>query len=135
MSEWCPGPESNRYAPFGARDFKSRASASFATRARMFSNLAYHLRAHGIQRPYGHRESLWACSPKKDLSDKPQRLNRRCDKFSFCILSLFLATATILAAEDLKTATVAGVKAHEQGRISYWEGRVPIYDHYPFFDI
>ena len=30
---WCPGTESNRHAPFGARDFKSRASASFATRA------------------------------------------------------------------------------------------------------
>src|SRR6266567_3165331 len=30
---WCPGPESNRYVPFGTRDFKSRASASFATRA------------------------------------------------------------------------------------------------------
>ena len=30
---WCPGRESNPHAPFGARDFKSRASASFATRA------------------------------------------------------------------------------------------------------
>src|SRR5205807_2617148 len=30
---WCPGTESNRHAPFEARDFKSRASASFATRA------------------------------------------------------------------------------------------------------
>ena len=30
---WCPGLELNRYAPFGSRDFKSRASASFATRA------------------------------------------------------------------------------------------------------
>src|SRR5581483_275632 len=32
-SYWCPGPELNRYVPFGTRDFKSRASASFATRA------------------------------------------------------------------------------------------------------
>src|SRR5437899_472277 len=30
---WCPGTESNRHVPFGTRDFKSRASASFATRA------------------------------------------------------------------------------------------------------
>ena len=30
---WCPGSESNRYALLRARDFKSRASASFATRA------------------------------------------------------------------------------------------------------
>jgi hypothetical protein len=33
LQHWCPGTESNRHAPFGARDFKSRASASFATRA------------------------------------------------------------------------------------------------------
>ena len=40
---WCPGPESNRYGPFGPRDFKSRASASFATRANWrFHWLAYH---------------------------------------------------------------------------------------------
>ena len=31
---WCPGPELNRYVSFETRDFKSRASASFATRAR-----------------------------------------------------------------------------------------------------
>src|SRR3954447_17552574 len=30
---WCPGTESNRHVPCGTRDFKSRASASFATRA------------------------------------------------------------------------------------------------------
>ena len=31
--QWCPGPELNRYVLLGTRDFKSRASASFATRA------------------------------------------------------------------------------------------------------
>ena len=31
--EWCPGTESNRHDSFESRDFKSRASASFATRA------------------------------------------------------------------------------------------------------
>ena len=30
---WCPGRELNPHVPFGTRDFKSRASASFATRA------------------------------------------------------------------------------------------------------
>src|SRR5204863_8878897 len=39
--EWCPGTESNRHAPFGARDFKSRASASFATRAGFVSYWMY----------------------------------------------------------------------------------------------
>ena len=32
-AKWCPGPELNRYVSFETRDFKSRASASFATRA------------------------------------------------------------------------------------------------------
>ena len=31
--EWCPETESYCYVPFGTRDFKSRASASFAIRA------------------------------------------------------------------------------------------------------
>src|SRR5437879_9300630 len=40
---WCLGPESNRYVPLETRDFKSRASASFATRARVktFTIMAY----------------------------------------------------------------------------------------------
>lgn len=32
-SKWCPGRDSNPHAPFGTRDFKSPASANFATRA------------------------------------------------------------------------------------------------------
>src|SRR5205823_7596845 len=42
ISAWCPGPESNRYVPFGTRDFKSRASASFATRAGQKLSLSWH---------------------------------------------------------------------------------------------
>jgi hypothetical protein len=30
---------------------------------------------------------------------------------------------------------VLSVKAYEHGRIAFWEGRVPIYDGYPFYDI
>jgi hypothetical protein len=33
LKRWCPGRESNPHVPFGTRDFKSRASANFATRA------------------------------------------------------------------------------------------------------
>jgi hypothetical protein len=41
--KWCPGSESNRYVPLGTRDFKSRASASFATRAYLICQyLLYH---------------------------------------------------------------------------------------------
>jgi hypothetical protein len=47
---WCPGPELNRYVPFGTRDFKSRASASFATRAGghniNYINILMHSRCH-----------------------------------------------------------------------------------------
>ena len=31
--EWCPGRELNPHTPFGITDFKSVASADFATRA------------------------------------------------------------------------------------------------------
>ena len=37
--KWCPGPELNRYVSFETRDFKSRASASFATRACLYKRL------------------------------------------------------------------------------------------------
>src|SRR5579872_5270947 len=37
--KWCPGPELNRYVSFETRDFKSRASASFATRAFVYNKL------------------------------------------------------------------------------------------------
>jgi len=44
-------------------------------------------------------------------------------------------TSLAFAADDLQTAKVLAVKAHESGRIAYWEGRVAIYDGYPFYDI
>ena len=37
--------------------------------------------------------------------------------------------------EDLKTAQVLAVKDYDRGRIVRWEGRVPIFDDYPFYDI
>ena len=36
---WCPGRESNPHVPLRTRDFKSRASANFATRAGALSAL------------------------------------------------------------------------------------------------
>jgi hypothetical protein len=47
---------------------------------------------------------------------------------------LFLLTMP-LAAQDTQTAKILAVKTYEHGRIAYWEGRVPIYDGYPFYDI
>jgi hypothetical protein len=41
QQKWCPGPELNRYVSFETRDFKSRASASFATRAGKASKPIY----------------------------------------------------------------------------------------------
>jgi hypothetical protein len=56
-------------------------------------------------------------------------------RISVSIVTLLLLTTSIMAAEDAKTAKVVSVKAHEHGRIAYWEGRVPIYDGYPLYDI
>jgi hypothetical protein len=51
------------------------------------------------------------------------------------IISMLLMTCFVHAVDDVKTAKVLTVKAYERGRIAFWEGRVPIYDGYPFYDI
>jgi hypothetical protein len=51
------------------------------------------------------------------------------------LVTLLLLTSVVLAADDVKTAKVLAVKAYPQGRLAYWEGRVPIYDGYPLYDI
>jgi len=49
--------------------------------------------------------------------------------------SILIVTSLVYAADDVKTAKVLAVKAYDRGRIAFWEGRVPIYDGYPFYDI
>jgi hypothetical protein len=56
-------------------------------------------------------------------------------KSSVAILILLSVSTLIFAAEANRTAKVVSVKEYDQGRIAYWEGRVPIYDHRPFYDI
>ena len=68
-------------------------------------------------------------------------------RVSATILALLLVTNLRFAAEevqtaedtkatgDLKTAQVLAVKNYDHGRIVRWEGRVAIYDDYPFYDI
>jgi hypothetical protein len=51
------------------------------------------------------------------------------------IITMLLVTSLVCAADDVKTAKVLAVKAYDRGRIAFWEGRVPIYDGYPFYDI
>jgi hypothetical protein len=48
---------------------------------------------------------------------------------------MLLLTSPVYAASDVRTAEVLAVKAYDRGRIAFWEGRVPIYDGYPFYDI
>jgi hypothetical protein len=55
--------------------------------------------------------------------------------FSIPMVTLLLMTSFTFATGDVQTAKVLAVKAHESGRIAYWEGRVAIYDGYPFYDI
>src|SRR5262249_17360033 len=59
---------------------------------------------------------------------------------SATILACLLVTTLMFATEEaktenLKTARVLAVKKYENGRIARWEGRVPIFDGYPFYDI
>ena len=51
------------------------------------------------------------------------------------VISILLLSSLAFAADDVKTATVLAVKAYDRGRVAFWEGRVPIYDGYPFCDI
>jgi hypothetical protein len=51
------------------------------------------------------------------------------------IVAMLLIASLAYAADDVKTAKVVSVKAYDRGRIAFWEGRVPIYDGYPFYDI
>jgi hypothetical protein len=48
---------------------------------------------------------------------------------------ILLLVTSFSSADDLQTARVRAVKAYENGRIAFWEGRTPIYDGYPFYDI
>jgi hypothetical protein len=41
----------------------------------------------------------------------------------------------LLWSQDTQVAKVLAIKNHDHGRIAYWEGRVPIYDGYPLYDI
>ncbi len=48
---------------------------------------------------------------------------------------ILLLVTSFSSADDLQTARVLAVKAHQNGRIAFWEGRTPIYDGYPFYDL
>jgi hypothetical protein len=48
---------------------------------------------------------------------------------------ILLLVTSFSSADDPQTARVLAVKAHENGRIAFWEGRTPIYDGYPLYDI
>src|SRR6266436_2305190 len=56
-------------------------------------------------------------------------------RLALTILAMLFVGSLVYAADDVKTAQVVAVKAYERGRIAYWEGRVPIYDGYTFYDI
>jgi hypothetical protein len=56
-------------------------------------------------------------------------------KSSVAIFILLSVSTFSFAAEANRTAKVVSVKEYDQGRIAYWDGRVPIYDHRPFYDI
>jgi len=51
------------------------------------------------------------------------------------LIALILVSSFAVAAESIETARIINVKHHELGRIAFWEGRVPIDDGYPFYDL
>src|SRR6266478_590286 len=56
-------------------------------------------------------------------------------RLAIAAVSVVLAASLLFAADDVKAAKVLAVKAYDRGRIAFWEGRVPVYDGYPFYDI
>jgi len=64
-----------------------------------------------------------------------ERIQSSMKRIGIPIVSMLLMTSLLSAASDVKTAKVLAVKAYDRGRIAFWEGRVPIYDGYPFYDI
>jgi hypothetical protein len=53
------------------------------------------------------------------------------------LLAAMLMTAFVagFAEQGLQTAKVVSIKKHPQGRIAHWEGRTPVFDGYPVYDI
>jgi hypothetical protein len=56
-------------------------------------------------------------------------------RLAISLISILLVSSILYASDNIKTAKVLSVKAYHRGRIAFWEGRVPIYDGYPFYDI
>jgi len=56
-------------------------------------------------------------------------------RWLFCIATIVLALLTPFAQTGMQTASIVAIKSHPQGRIAHWEGRTPIYDGNPIYDI
>jgi hypothetical protein len=67
---------------------------------------------------------------KSLISSSASKLSMK--RLAIPIISILLVASLVHAADDVKTAKVLGVKTYDRGRIAFWEGRVPIYDGYPF---
>ena len=48
---------------------------------------------------------------------------------------LMAAFVTACAQDRLQTAKVVSIQKHPQGRVAYWEGRTPIFDGNPVYDL
>jgi hypothetical protein len=89
-----------------------------------------------------YREVFLACTPRAlvciqfyGFKSAPEgEINMKLLRLSI-IASFLFVTSLAFAAPGLETARVLAVKAHDHGRIAVWEGHVPVYDNYPFYDI
>src|SRR5262249_57360612 len=52
------------------------------------------------------------------------------------LVAVLMAPFVVVHAENgPPTAKIVSIKKHAQGRVTYWEGRVPIFDGNPVYDI
>jgi len=52
------------------------------------------------------------------------------------LIAVLMALCVVVHAENgPPTAKIVSIKKHAQGRVTYWEGRVPIFDGNPVYDI
>jgi len=83
------------------------------------------------------RFSLQSMAPIILIAIKSDRTGRSWyqKKYLRILGVIFLGITIAFSNDEMQTAKIVAVKKHAEGRIISWQGRIPIFDNYPFFDI
>jgi hypothetical protein len=57
------------------------------------------------------------------------------NRTTISIVTLLVWASLAFGVNDLQMAKIMAVTNYGHGRIAFWEGRVPLFDEYPFYDI